>query len=539
MRLHAIGTIRLFHRLILVAGVVMATALAAAPAAAQDDLSELTETADQFEQHAEANRAEAERLERQAEQAREEAETIREEGAEYGDLADDLADKLDARADRLERRAALHRALAEQYGTLADTLRTQRKQELAERQEKNLRDAIDESDSMTPEAKEKAKDLLDQFLGSAEDESDPFERPDDFEPELRGEYVIPAQTNNQHEAAAAPARDDWFYIAASGGGGPAQVDLPRVDVGTAGSGGDERALNRSDARLSGYYLNFMLTYDSPPNGGGLFGNTSPALNRWVDRWAPDSNWTGALGLRYMRADGDRFAELAPGGRDFAMTYEREAPNGSTGLNFGDGGATSEIDSEYEQLSIFSRLYLEDLARFNNNQTRVRVGVGLRGDIAATDHDGWTRSTAFPDSMMMANYDLDSFNVGPELGARLTHHVGDTGLSLFAGGSVFPHYYHHDLDYTQTTDVPVAPADEQNLRFKRDDRDDGFGFGAGLEVGFDYVLTDNVHFNLTGSYEWTDSAGEIDTKISPNDSPTSVGTDDQEQVAVTAGLGIQF
>ncbi|MEX0884974.1 MAG: hypothetical protein WD009_00915 [Phycisphaeraceae bacterium] len=314
-------------------------------------------------------------------------------------------------------------------------------------------------------------------------------------------------------------------------GGFVNMDMPEVDFGTSVVDGDTLPLSMSEDELDGFTVGIQAKFD--------------VLDDWVGHRDREQDLIGEYirhaiyaTFNHTHVDGDRSAELAPGAGDYCIVYEMPAPNNSLGINLGNGGALSEFDTEYDIYEAGVGTWC-DRPLLGRDDTVLSLNVGLGASAEKLDHDGWTRSLQFNDALMRARYKIDSYRVGPEVGATVTHRVADTGLSVFLNSRVMPHYFHHKLDYTQWTEVGGAPAEEQMLRFDRSDSEDGIGLNASLEVGAAWALTDNLSVSLAGVLGWTSHAAQPDTRIDETDDPTHVDTDDSTSVAGIVGIRLNY
>ena len=325
---------------------------------------------------------------------------------------------------------------------------------------------------------------------------------DDYEtqPGLLIKPLILAKISQDLNSRAVPG--PW-QIGIAGGFG--QMEGTRFGIGTIDKGGNEQSLAKSDDRVEIAYVHTHVSYDLGPQG--KFYGTRVYLS----------------GNYQFGQDTDSEREEA-GGSTVALTYDRNASNGSTGVGPLTGGAEAQSENKMRgldlRIGLTGDLNLMDGLILSPNINLSYKGVWQMGS-------GNFRSIAFGDAIYSkTEQDLDDHYYGLGTGGYLTKSYQDSGVSTFIGGELTGYFRDTELKSEQVNRCSVGGCTAvNNFTAKVNDDDSGFTYGVVGRAGVSLDLIHDFKFGVIGAVEYLKERGDVVNRENPAQSVKRVETDD--------------
>ena len=328
---------------------------------------------------------------------------------------------------------------------------------------------------------------------------------------IRGHYTDEARRlgapDRRQSAADQPIRQlspweqrwqDSFGVFA----GVESVDVGRVGLGTVIGGGTERALLKSDDRISG------------ANVGVGFGHRIGDLG-----WFRNARLVASF--NYLDASDSDAADEPIGGRPVAITYHQRAPNNSTGLGLGATGLSARQDVDIAgyraMVGIASRIALTQ-----SRKTGFRPFVGLKYERMEQEFSGVLRSLTFNDITSTTSQTLTDDYFGPSFGGYFDLKCDDTAFMI--GGKIDLLHRWSRFDSVQQNRCGACAAPENAFDAVRSDRDTGFTLGGEFLVGVNHRLLPNLSLGAVTGVRYRDERAVVINPESPAQGTVRFGTD---------------
>lgn len=304
----------------------------------------------------------------------------------------------------------------------------------------------------------------------------------------------------------------YFGVLADG----ESIELSRVGIGTVINGGGERALLRSSDRVTGASV------------GAEFGYR-------LD-WLGGLNAARVVGsYSYLDAGDTGTAEVPVGGADTAITYHRQAANGSTGLALGNTGLSAsekvEVNAHRVTVGLAGDVPLGGGGRFY-----LSPFVGLKYERFTQKYEGTLQSLSFNDIRSTTDQKITQTLFGPSFGAYLSWLPCDSTRISF-GGKLDVLRSWDDLDSRQSNFCGLCGPDEQDFDASVDDEDDYWTYRFSLRAAIEHALAEHVRVGAhVGARFLGDRAGVANPE---NPSQPGPHLTSDSAADVYGGLGIRL
>jgi len=252
--------------------------------------------------------------------------------------------------------------------------------------------------------------------------------------------------------------------------GAERLELSQVGIGTVVSGGEERALLRSDDHATGASVGAQISY--PLDGFD---------------WKDGYDWSAQLvaSYSYLDASGTDKAEVPVGTFDTAITYHRPAPNSSTGLFLGGTGLSAsqkvDVDAHRVTVGLAGHLPLSSDQRFF-----FVPFVGLKYEHFKQTYEGTLQSLTFNDIRSTTVQKITQTLLGPSLGGYLFWVPGDS-TRLTIGGKLDLFHSWDDLESRQHNICGGCGPDEDDYEVEIDDDDSYWTYRLDLRAELEHKL----------------------------------------------------
>ena len=303
-------------------------------------------------------------------------------------------------------------------------------------------------------------------------------------------------------------------------GGFGQVEGTRFGIGTIDKGGREQALARNDDRINTSYVHSHISYEL--GSKGIFSKSQLYL-RTRYQWGEDSESTTEQ----------------VGGNTVALTYDRNASNGSTGLGLGATGAQARSENHVKGIDIDLGV-TGDIPLGAGFAVAPNINLSYRGFWQT----GWGdfRSLTFlnDDVLSETEQDLDDHYYGIGTGAWVTKTFEEPGISVFGGVDLTGYYRDTELKSEQMNRCVVGGCTAaNNFTAKVNDDDSGFTYGVVARLGFSVDLSYRYTLGAIARMDYLEERGGVVSRENPQQGVKKIQTEDAFDYTVGVFLRKDF